>query len=402
MFGKRFFVFVAVVFALFSIPLIASAAVGPIRVNNDVGYAHNYPAAVVLKNGTIVVTYQIQDDNTNGQVMVARSVDGGIHWIDHRLISQSNTYQTAPKMATDGQNIWVVLSEKDLSVPIGVIDNDIVLYTSHDAGLTWSRKELNEADPSGNDSSPVIDYNRGQLYVVWYDKASTTDPGRMVARHSCDLGKTWDQQVTVTDYTAIPSDILAYRDWLLLAFTSTQRRPWYADVYVTSSKNFGGTWSTPELISGALPDWYRARHPQFFEDSGSLRLVWWDDMYGHFKGIQSIYESGGSWGDAEVVPALDWMHQAHAVNYAGKGFLAWRNQYGEALVMSTIMRGEWVEVYRLESPEGLGVNNPFLLGQGRFGLRAFWAWSKTNGYGDVVTLRVKQPPRVFLPRVMSK
>ncbi len=390
MFSKRFLTLVAVFFVLLAVPLVVSAAVAPIQVNDDTGYVHDYPEAVVLKDGTIVVAYQMQSDDTNGQVMIARSMDGGIHWTDHRFINQGSLYQTVPRMATDGRNIWVVLSEKDITTPVGVIDNDIVLYTSHDAGFSWSRRELNEVDPGGRDAYPIIYYAGNCLYVVWVDgSAASYDQSSTVLRRSCDAGESWSSQITINS-SGMPSDMILIHEQLLLAFTSTQRRPWYPDVYVTSSKSFGEVWSAPVLISAALPDWYRARHPQFVTDSGTLRLVWWDDMYGHFKGIQSIYESTGNWSDAEIVPALEWMHQAHVANYAGKGFLAWRNQYGEALIVSTIVHDEWMEVYRFDSSEGLAVNNPFLLGQGRLGLRAFWNWALPNGRGDVVTLSVGQ------------
>jgi hypothetical protein len=318
-------------------------------------------------------------------------MDGGATWADHRFIGGDGAFQTNVGIASDGRRVWTIVTEKDVDAPVGTMDNDVVLYTSRDRGFTWSRRELNEENPEGYDAYPIIAYERGCLFAFWDDDVPGVPgfSGRLVARHSRDGGATWSGQIEVASADALPGDLITWRGRLMLAFTTNEL---YPDVHVTQSTDGGTTWSESELVSGDLPDWYRSRKPQFAAFRDDLRIVWWDDL-SDFNGIEAVYDQvSGQWHAVEV-PELVGMYQMDVLVTQWDVHVIGRYRPGLSIRLFERSRVGWILKDEVISPEGYSGYNPFLLDQGHDGLRAFWSWLDTPGFGHVHTSIVAPWPR---------
>jgi cysteine-rich repeat protein len=137
-------------------------------------------------------------------ILVTRSTDGGATWSPVRALNGNaigdQTLDDRPQLATDRAGRWVVVwvSDDTLGNTVGP-DLDVLIARSVDGGITWSTPHAlngNAATDTGADGAPVVATDgQGTWVAVW----ETNDPmgGALggtydvVMAHSLDGGANW-------------------------------------------------------------------------------------------------------------------------------------------------------------------------------------------------------------------
>ena len=141
-----------------------------------------YGLVGVGEQPTWVATWQSGDPlgatiGTDGDILVARSTDGGVTWTDPAALNANaatdhpfNDRDTSPQLATDGLGNWVAVwqSVNSLGDTIGS-DADILFARSMDGGVTWT-------DPAALNANAATD---------------TVDDGDVLPQLTTDGAGTW-------------------------------------------------------------------------------------------------------------------------------------------------------------------------------------------------------------------
>ncbi|MBN2533355.1 MAG: chitobiase/beta-hexosaminidase C-terminal domain-containing protein [Spirochaetales bacterium] len=190
--------------------------------DGDVGW---YTSLAVDRN-TLYVCY---DDATNHDLMMAKSMDGGVTWdmkVIDGTIEMGHGYTSA---AVDGSNIYISYNINNL--------NDLLFAQSMDSGNTWSLMTIDPVDVRWDTSLGMVGNN---IFIVY-----GIDPGvDLKFARSTDYGETWDTQTIDSNagYTQSlameGNDIYisynyALEDELRLATSSNQGDSW--NLYVVDS-----------------------------------------------------------------------------------------------------------------------------------------------------------------------
>jgi hypothetical protein len=122
------------------------------------GFFYSEPAMAV--NGqNIYVVWSRQVTQTNNDIFLRKSTDGGISWETEKRLSQTPKLSLKPAVAVNGQNIYVVWQENN---------SEIHFIQSTDGGVTWeAQKRLTWT--AGSSLSPKIVVQGTIIYVVWQD-----------------------------------------------------------------------------------------------------------------------------------------------------------------------------------------------------------------------------------------
>ena len=248
----------------------------------DTGW-DQFPQVTTDGTGNWVATWESGENlagtaGTDLDVFVATSTNNGGTWSAPALLNSNGTSDTkidqAPQVTTDGAGNWVATweSEENLAGTAGT-DFDIFVATSKNNGDTWSTPALlntNGNSDTLNDSYPQI---------------TTDGAGNWVA--------TWHSRENLNG-TAGTDD----------------------DIFVTTSLDNGGTWSTPTLLnsngtsdnSNGTSDTGADTYPQITTDGAGKWLATWsssEDLGGTAGTDNDIFvatstNNGGTWTD----PAL--------------------------------------------------------------------------------------------------
>ena len=200
--------------------------------------------------GNFVVAWASDDPlggtiGTDDDILYSRSTDGLAWTAPAPLNSDAGTDGAlddgSPRITTDGAGRWVTVWQRGT---YGVVDDDIMIARSDDAGATWTAPaylNANAATDTERDRWPVpaTDGNGGWV-VVWYSKNSLglpigTDDNIQFA-FSADNAATWSAPGVLNSYATDPLDY--NYDWNPeVAYAGAGR--WLSVWY--SQFNLGGT-----------------------------------------------------------------------------------------------------------------------------------------------------------------
>ncbi len=121
-------------------------------------------------------TEPLGGSGTDPDILVARSVDGGLSWSAPALLASNaatdSGADSVPRAATDGAGNWVVVwsSDDSLGGTLGT-DEDILIVKSTDGAITWSAPaalDLAAATDAGADTRPQLVTDRlGTWVAAW-------------------------------------------------------------------------------------------------------------------------------------------------------------------------------------------------------------------------------------------
>jgi Neuraminidase (sialidase) len=205
------------------------------------------------------------------------------------------SYDDAPRIATDGQGLWLAVwsSDEPVGGAIGT-DRDILYTRSIDNGATWSAAaalNTNAPSDSGTDDDPQIGTDGNGTWLVVWDSTENlggligTDTDILFAR-STDNGMTWSAPKPVKTNAATDG---ATRDEQVQLATDGQGTwvvTWITedgptsmtdeDLLVARSVDNGVSWSPPKLLNtnGATDTGRELSHHLATDRLGKWVAVW--------------------------------------------------------------------------------------------------------------------------------
>ena len=186
--------------------------------------------------GTWLAVWQIYDSSggpygADTDLLMARSVDGGITWSDAAPLNNAATdgdiSDGYPQLTTDGAGHWVAVWESIDGHTSTGDDWNILVARSDDSGATWTTPEILNTDAAidvKNDHTPSVTTDgRGLWLSVWRASELYNDDHDIYMAVSRDHGVTWTAPSELN--TNAPTDT-AY-DWNPQVATSAAGR-WVA------------------------------------------------------------------------------------------------------------------------------------------------------------------------------
>lgn len=276
-----------------------------VRVHADLFMVYqSEPALAVGPDGEIYSVWIDNRDEPAGasSVYFARSTDGGMSWTDPsvRISPFSAGHQGEPAISVDPSWTIYVVYRGGVSSTI-----DVWVTTSTDGGLSWS------APSKANDVSGFVQVSQsygpaialagdGVAYVAWEDWRNG-DPDIYVAQ-STDGGATWGANVRVNDDAAgieqrgDPALAVDPTGAVHVAWQDRRNDPQDPDVYVSSSRDGGLTWTPNFAVNDVATGWQG--DPVLAADGLGVYAAWYDNREANDPG--DIYFSrstngGPSW-----------------------------------------------------------------------------------------------------------
>ena len=189
----------------------------------------------------------------------------------------------------------------------------IMVTRSQNCGKTWSNPvKVSESSSINQGTNIAIDPSTGQVYVVWRQFATTSNPDAILMARSDDFGNTFPSKNTTRVATIAPFDQTlsptAFRTnalpsvaTSLVGNTSRVHVAWAqlnatsqdSQIVVSTSSNSGKTWSTPVPVdAGPLTDddghaFSRGHQfmPQLTFSAGRLMVLYYDQRLDHTLGL---------------------------------------------------------------------------------------------------------------------
>jgi len=263
------------------------------RTNALAGRGANNPSiAVSPHNGTVFVAVDSYSPVTNFDIILFRNEPTWwtAYWIDGDADDDCS-----PQLVSEysfGSGNWLYVSYE---MYWNYDDRDLYFGYSTDWGKTWSKKVLRggAGQPDVGDvfTQSDIAYVQRNVYIAYRHSTDYNTPGRIEVMYSTDYGGTFKGPIEASPTTKIdawnPSITGSHAGpaqkptTLWIAYENASVSPSYWDIFVSWSKDYGDTWSSPETIAGTSND---ERRPRLSVDGmgteslnapGNFHLVYW-------------------------------------------------------------------------------------------------------------------------------
>ncbi|MDO3720735.1 sialidase family protein [Marinobacter sp. chi1] len=274
-----------------------------------------YPKILTTGNGRWIVVW-LADVGGSDNILYSISDDKGATWTPQASIysTTDTVFNGQPCMANDGGNNWVVAWSSTYDTGSIGTDTDILYTYSRDNGDTWSiRAALDSrasSDSAAETTCTLVMDATGNAIAAWL---STNDLGGTIATDldvfvstSSDFGQTWSTSAVANDDAATDGrfdrePILAMDDSgnALLVWSGLRSGSAY-DLFVTSTSDYGATWSSVGTVNNAaFTDPTDDRAPTIATDKEGNWLVVWRDLSQSNSTISSSVSTdyGQSWSD---------------------------------------------------------------------------------------------------------
>lgn len=215
-------------------------------------------------------TNQEADQNQTGDQWLARSLnDGGNFDPAVNISATGSAVQTPAALAVDENRLYVAWEDLGNCNTDSETIQDICLVWSDDGGKTLSAaKNLSEnLSSSGN---PAIAVTQDHIYVMWDDFSDINIPVLRL-RRSSDRGESFGPSFDFQTIGPQPPHIAAEGDNVFIAWEDRDAQTCNLQVFVSTSKDAGGSFSIPRNISQNPTS---AKNPAIAAAEGLGYLVW--------------------------------------------------------------------------------------------------------------------------------
>ncbi len=274
------------------------------------------------------------DFDLNYVVNVARSANKGSSWNTPVNVDglEDEDYRSNVQIDVDQTEDEVVVTWVDRTDETGASSDDDIHYTkSDDNGLTWEVspgnriQHISEYYYEADSSNPAIAYSDNSLYLCYIDDGdydqegdsngndARVDDGDIVFRRSDDGGENWNLPTVISNQESDAETELTYRIYNadnrcdISASNNDVHIVWtqddilgYSDVYISSSKDKGETWSAPIIVNDDNGEGYKYS-ATITSNEDHVVTAWSNGVFGSNDNydiyISYSQDSGDSWSE---------------------------------------------------------------------------------------------------------
>jgi len=232
----------------------------PVDISRNIGTSSSPQFAV--SGNDVYVVWQAK---TTGkyQIIFAKSTDGGATFSTPANVSNNTGDSSYPKIATSGNNIYIVWS-----FTVTNKDYDVLFTKSNDRGSTFSIP-VNISNNSGDSGLPQMAVSGNNVYVTWENNGLGNF--EVFVAKSTDNGNTFAIPVNVSNNAApsgAPQIVASGNNVYVVWMDKTPRN---YDIFVAKSNNAGSTFGAPINVSNTAKD---SGYPQITMSGNNVYVVW--------------------------------------------------------------------------------------------------------------------------------
>jgi hypothetical protein len=155
-----------------------------------------FPQLTATEKGDVYVVWVDKDNKTGySNIEFINSNDSGMRFSSSKKLTGSKSLSFFPQLtATEKGDVYVVWVDKNNKTG----DTDIIFRSSNDSGMSFDdRNKLRRSDSLLSFSPQLIATEKGDVYVVWVDKNSTTADRDITFRSSNDRGRDFERAINL-------------------------------------------------------------------------------------------------------------------------------------------------------------------------------------------------------------
>jgi hypothetical protein len=155
-----------------------------------------FPQLTATEKGDVYVVW-VDNDNKTGysDIEFVNSNDSGKTFSSSKKLTGSKSLSFFPQLtATEKGDVYVVWVDKNNKTG----DTDIIFRSSNDSGMNFDdRNKLRRSDSLLSFTPQLTATEKGDVYVVWVDKNSTTGDSDITFRSSSDRGRDFERVINL-------------------------------------------------------------------------------------------------------------------------------------------------------------------------------------------------------------
>src|SRR5206468_707565 len=154
------------------------------------------PQVFATEKGDVYVVWVDKNNKTgNRNITFMSSNDSGMRFDDRKKLRGAKPISFSPQLAaTEKGDVYVVWVDKNNKTG----DTDITFRSSNDSGLSFDdRKKLRRSESLLSFSPQLAATEKGDVYVVWVDKNTTTGDSDITFRRSSNSGNVFERVINL-------------------------------------------------------------------------------------------------------------------------------------------------------------------------------------------------------------
>jgi hypothetical protein len=155
-----------------------------------------FPQLTATEKADVYVVW-VDNDNKTGysNIEFINSNDSGKTFSSNKKLTGSKSLSFFPQLtATEKADVYVVWVDKNNKTG----DTDIIFRSSNDSGMSFDdRNKLRRSDSLLSFTPQLTATEKGDVYVVWVDKNSTTGDSDITFRSSNDRGRDFERAINL-------------------------------------------------------------------------------------------------------------------------------------------------------------------------------------------------------------
>jgi hypothetical protein len=252
------------------------------NLSNNTGDSTN-PNVAISGNNVYVVW---EDDTAGGsEIILVRSTNNGVNFAPSRNISNSPGESFDPRISISDRDVYVVWVDYSLG---NSTKSDVMLIRSTNGGANFASAE-NLSNSPGESSDPRIALSENNVYVVWEDTGSKTGNSEVKIVRSADSGVTFTSAENLSNNDGISFDprVVAsgsnvYVVWEDTTTTTEPGAEGSSDIFLARSTNNGATFGSVQNLSNSPVESF---DPYIAATRSKLFVLWSDDKDGNAEVI---------------------------------------------------------------------------------------------------------------------
>jgi len=248
------------------------------------------PVIATTEKGNVYLTWINKDNKTgSSSIEFISSNDGGTSFSPSKKLTGTKAVSLSPQIAaTEKGDVYVVWVDKNSKTG----DTDIVFRSSNDSGVSFhDRTKLRRSESVLSVSPEIATTEKGNVYLVWTDKNTTTGDSDITFRNSNDQGRDFHRTINLNKgeneetNSTFPQLVATQNDTIYVVWTDNHIQ--FKEILLNDSLVGNPILISNKTVSSFSPQIVGTKNGNFF-------VVWIDrdnsnDTSLHFKRISQKY-----------------------------------------------------------------------------------------------------------------